>query len=208
MTNFLTKQTFSRMIDAARQKLEANVTELNKLDSATGDGDHGTSIVKAIRAAAKVTSEVLEEKELKDILYDAGWAVMGEDCGSTSSLIGAFFMGMSEGVSPEPIDTQGVAAIFEAGLQNVMKQTKAKVGDKTLMDALIPAVAAMKSQSEIQTAFQAAAAAAQKGADATKDYVAKFGRARNLGERSIGHIDAGAVSIAYIFGEFAQHCTE
>jgi len=98
--------------------------------------------------------------------------------------------------------------MFESGLANVRTSSRANVGDKTLMDALIPAIEAMaglKEQSPpLADIFAVAAEAAQKGADSTKELVAKFGRAKNLGERSRGALDAGAVSTALIYQAYAE----
>jgi dihydroxyacetone kinase-like protein len=200
----LNRELLQKMLAAATAAIELNIAHLNKLDSATGDGDHGTSIVKAIRAAFKSVTEAPEGQSLKEVLHNAGWAVMGEDCGSTSSLIGAFFMGMSDEAGNDELDDAAAITLFSAGLAGVSKQTKAKVGDKTLMDALIPAVEAMQSVGDLKTALDSASSAATQGAESTKTYVAKFGRAKNLGERSVGHIDAGATSIALIFDAFAK----
>ncbi len=201
----LNHETLKKMLSAATESIEANVARLNQLDSATGDGDHGTSIVKAIRAASKSVAEAPSEQSLKDSLHNAGWAVMCEDCGSTSSLIGSFFMGMSDAAASNELGGAAAIALFAAGLTGVSKHTKAKVGDKTLMDALIPAVEAMQATDDLKTALNVAALAAAQGAESTKGYVAKFGRAKNLGERSVGHIDAGATSIALIFEAFAKN---
>jgi len=200
----LNRELLQKMLSAAMALIESNVAWLNQLDSATGDGDHGTSIVKAIRAASKSVTEAPAGQSLKEILHHSGWAVMGEDCGSTSSLIGAFFMGMSDAAASDELDDATAIALFPAGLAGVSKQTKAKIGDKTLMDALIPAIEAMHSAGDLKTALDVAAAAAAQGTESTKDYVAKFGRAKNLGERSVGHMDAGATSIALIFDAFAK----
>ena len=96
--------------------------------------------------------------------------------------------------------------MFAGGLCGVEKQTKAKLGDKTMMDALIPAIEAMQAveSDDIRVLFQVAADAALKGAEATKQMQAKFGRARNYGERSVGYADSGATSWACMFQSFAQ----
>ena len=200
----LDRELLQKMLSLAYASIESNVAYLNQLDSATGDGDHGTSIVKAIRAACKSVTEAPLGQSLKDILYSAGWAVMSEDCGSTSSLIGAFFMGMSETAVSDFLDDVAAIALFSAGMTGIRKHTKAGLGDKTLMDALIPAIGTMQDADNLVSALELAAAAAAHGAESTKDYVAKFGRAKNLGERSVGHIDAGATSMALIFDAFAQ----
>ena len=200
----LNRELLQKMLSAATASIESNVAYLNQLDSATGDGDHGTSIVKAIRAASKSVTEASAEQSLKEILYNAGWAVMGEDCGSTSSLIGTFFMGMSDAAVCDELTDEAAIGMFSSGLAGISKQTKAKIGDKTLMDALIPAIAVMQDAGDFTTALHSAAQAAAAGAESTKNFIAKFGRAKNLGERSVGHIDAGATSMALIFEAFAK----
>jgi dihydroxyacetone kinase-like protein len=113
---------------------------------------------------------------------------------------------MSDGVEKGELSPSETAAMFAAGLAKVRQQTKADIGDKTMMDALIPAVDALEenmSEGLVQM-FGKAAVAATAGAQKTIDMVAKFGRARNLGERVIGHADAGATSMAYIFKAFAN----
>ncbi|MCL2348245.1 MAG: dihydroxyacetone kinase subunit DhaL [Planctomycetaceae bacterium] len=201
----LTREKFIRMLQAAATTIESNVTYLNQLDAATGDGDHGTSIVKAIRAVVKTMAEATPDQTLKEMLFQSGWAAMGEDCGSTSTLLGSLFMGMSEAATSDELDFETVKSVFHHGLTNITRQTKAKVGDKTLMDALIPAVEALQKAADLPSAFEAAAKAAATGAESTKGLVAKFGRAKNLGERSIGHLDAGAVSMAMIFDAFSKN---
>lgn len=209
MAKTLTKALMSRMLIAAAEELQLNVSYLNELDAATGDGDHGTSILKAMKAAAE---ESEKDASFKDMLYNVGFAAESQDCGSTSTLTGSLYQGMSEGVDAEELDADGVIRMFTKGLECVEKSTKAKVGDKTLMDALIPAVDRMKSLIEtgasVEDTFHIAAEFARFGAEATKDYVAKFGRAKNLQERSKGHLDAGAVSLSMIFTVFAKTVAE
>jgi dihydroxyacetone kinase-like protein len=190
------------MTAAALAAVTERSAELSALDAATGDGDHGTAIVTALTAVDRVAQT---GSDLKKTLNDMGFAAMCEACGSTSTLIGALFMGMSDGVDADELDAEGTAAMFAAGLANVQKQTKAGVGDKTMMDALIPAVGAMQERTAdgIPAMLDAAAHAAAEGAESTKNMVARFGRARNLGDRVIGHADAGATSMACIFAAFA-----
>jgi dihydroxyacetone kinase-like protein len=115
---------------------------------------------------------------------------------------------MGEAAASEELDTDETIQVFQAGLANVQTMTKAQVGDKTLMDALIPAIDAMNqlngTNASLSDIFNAAATAAQRGADSTTDLIAKHGRARNLGERSRGHLDAGAASTALIYAAYAN----
>ena len=177
--------------------------EFSKLDALTGDGDHGTAIVTALSAAVKTAEKCTD---FKTMLNDMSFAVMMETSGSTSTLLGAFFLGMSDAASGTELNVADVKAMFAGGLANLRKQTKAVVGDKTMMDALIPAVEAIEacSSDEIGDLLSAAAVASQKGAEATIDMVAKFGRARNYGERSKGFMDSGAASWSAMFSAFAE----
>jgi len=200
-----TKTLLSKMLQAALTAVESQLEMLNQLDATIGDGDHGTAILAAMKAA---TATVQKEGGLKTTLETIGWDVMSNTSGSTSALMGSFFIGMSQAVSGEELDSVQTAAMFEAGLTNIRTSTRANVGDKTLMDALIPAIGAMTALKEqsppLVDLFMSAAEAAQKGADSTKDLAAKFGRAKNLGERSRGTFDAGAVSTALIYRAYAD----
>jgi dihydroxyacetone kinase-like protein len=194
---------FKKMFDIAYSEVKAKEKYFSELDAQTGDGDHGTAIVTALNA---VNNSMKQATELKMMFTDAGFAAMSEASGSTSTLFGSLLMGMYDGVNGDEIDAKGVAAIFRAGLANMQKQTKASVGDKTLMDALVPAVEALEgNQNEgIESMFAAATQAAEQGAENTKNLVAKFGRARNLKEKVIGFIDPGAASMACIWGAFEK----
>ena len=105
------------------------------------------------------------------------------------------------------MDCAGVAAVFDAGVTKLQKQSRAQVGDKTMMDAFLPTLAALKSADSargIKAALEQAAQAAATGAEATRSMKAKFGRARNLGDRVLGHADPGAVSVSLIFRGFSE----
>jgi len=133
-----------------------------------------------------------------------GFAAMMESCGSTSTLIGSLLLGMSDGVEKESLNAAETVVMFASGLRNLQQQTKAGIGGKTMMDALIPAVKALEEHQSagLSAMFDAASKAAEEGRDSTTNMVATFGRARNLGDRVIGHTDAGATSIALIFKAF------
>jgi dihydroxyacetone kinase-like protein len=197
----ITIEDFRLMVQRAYSCIKEREDEFSKLDAITGDGDHGTAIVTAFSAALKSSEK---GTDFKTMLNDMGFAVMMETSGSTSTLLGAFFLGMSDAVEGAELDANGVKALFNGGLANVRKQTKADVGDKTMMDTLIPAVKAMDdcSSDNIADLLSAAARAAKKGAEDTVDMVAKFGRARNYGERSKGSMDSGAASWATMFEAF------
>ena len=201
--DILTIEDFKWMLRKALERIKEREDEFSKLDAQTGDGDHGTAIVSALTTAV-ITSE--KGTDFKTMLKDTGIAVMVETSGSTSTLLGAFFLGMSDAAESDKLDVDAVKAMFSGGLANVRKQTKADVGDKTMMDALIPAVNALEActSDKISDLFSAADCEAQKGAEATVDMIAKFGRARNYGERSKGFMDSGAASWSTMFAAFAE----
>jgi dihydroxyacetone kinase-like protein len=147
------------------------------------------------------------------LVYDIGWTLHGVDGGATGPLLGTLFLGMSEALAgKEAIDAAGVARMFEEGLIAVQKQTKARVGDKTMMDALAPAVAALRDHAgkntDVADMLLSAADAAEQGAISTKDFIARFGKAKFSGERSLGHQDAGATSMAMMFRGFHEGLTK
>lgn len=195
------------MFVAAAARIRAEHEMLSRLDAAVGDGDHGTTILRTMETAAQ-TAVSTSGTGLAKCLSSIAWAVMGCDGGSTGPLLGSLFLGMSEGVPDSPgLDGAGVVRMFEAGLARLQKQSRAQAGDKTMLDAIIPAVAAMKSAPPglpIQDLLRQAAIAATEGAEATRNMRAKFGRARNLGDRVLGHLDPGATSMALILKGFSE----
>jgi dihydroxyacetone kinase-like protein len=141
------------------------------------------------------------------VLEAVGWNVLSVDGGSTSPLLGSFFLGMAEGAAGrDRLDCAGVAAAFESGLAKLRQQTPAKVGDKTMLDALVPAVEALRRAADrgadVPEAMTLAADAASAGAEGTRALQARFGRARNLGARTIGAPDPGATSVSLLFAGF------
>lgn len=199
----LTLDNFKAMVRNALSQIKEREDEFSRLDAIIGDGDHGTAIVSALTAGMESAEQ---GTEFKAMLNDMGFNVMLRTSGSTSTLLGAFFLGMSDPVSGKELDSAGVKAMFSGGLMNVQKQTKAQKGDKTMMDALIPAIEAIQASSsnDIKIMLTEAAEAALAGAEATVEMKANFGRARNYGERSIGYADSGATSWACMFAAFAE----
>ena len=197
---------------ALLRRAETKVIEkhewLGQLDAYAGDGDHGTTMKRAM-GCIETAIVASAEGDLPALLTDVGWALLGVDGGSTGPLLGTLFNGLAESAAGQTeLDTTGFAAAFEAGLAAVQRQTKAQPGDKTMMDALVPAVQALRSAADsgvgVAQALDQAASAAEAGAVATTDMQAKFGRARNLGERSKGSPDAGATSMSLLFRAFAE----
>ena len=199
----LTIDNFKTMLTTALANIKAREDEFSKLDAVIGDGDHGQAIVTAMSA---IVATAEKGTEFKTMLNDLGFDVMLQVSGSTSTLLGAFFLGMSDHVSGTQLDAAAVKAMFAGGLTNVQKQTKAQKGDKTMMDALIPAVEAIQNcpSDDIKELINAGAEAALAGAQSTIELKANFGRARNYGERSIGYMDSGAASWSCMFASFSE----
>ena len=199
----LTIENFKAMLDNALKNIKEREDEFSKLDAVIGDGDHGQAIVTAMSA---IVATAQKGTEFKAMLNDMGFDVMLQVSGSTSTLLGAFFLGMSDHASGTELDAAGVKAMFAGGLANVQKQTKAQKGDKTMMDALIPAIEAIEASTsdDIKEIMTAGAEAAIRGAEETVNMKANFGRARNYGERSIGYADSGATSWSCMFASFAE----
>ena len=199
----LTIDNFKTMLTTALANIKAREDEFSKLDAVIGDGDHGQAIVTAMSA---IVATAEKGTEFKTMLNDMGFDVMLQVSGSTSTLLGAFFLGMSDHVSGTQLDATAVKAMFAGGLTNVQKQTKAQKGDKPMMDALIPAVEAIQNcpSDDIKELINAGAEAALAGAESTIELKANFGRARNYGERSIGYMDSGAASWSCMFASFSE----
>ena len=196
------------MVRGAVDQIAENHETLSRLDSHGGDGDHGSTMLRAMRHLEKAVNETTS-RNVKEMLQNVGWAIMGVDGGATGPLFGMFFIGMSEAAEEkDSFDAADVAAMCVSGLASIQKQTKAQVGDKTMLDALVPAVEALRAAADrgadVATALAEAAGAAETGAESTRELQARFGRARNLGERSVGHQDPGATSVSLIFKGFCE----
>lgn len=204
-----------RMILAATAAIKANVEQLSLLDAACGDGDHGETMRRVANAlVAAVQEQAPSPRELLSRVAAAFFSVEG---GATGPLFGTFFLGSSVAVEgDQELDCQALARAFQAGLEALRVKTKAREGDKTLLDALIPAVAALQDASDsgaaIDACLSAAANGARQGAARTRDLLARFGKARFAGERARGYLDPGAVSVAILLHGFhagwsGAHCS-
>ncbi len=193
------------MIAAVAQRIAAEREALNRLDAALGDGDHGTSISVAFtRAVADIAA--LDQPSLSAIWLTTARALLNSMGGASGAIFGTFFLkGVALLRDAEDLRQDDMAALLQAGLDGVKARGKAQIGDKTMVDALEPAVEAFASAADFATAWRDAATAARKGADSTVDLVARQGRAKFLGQRAIGHPDPGATTIALIFEAAHEH---
>ncbi len=209
MTTTLGHDALVRMFHSAAQEIRDNHETLSKLDSVGGDGDHGSTMVRAMTRAEEAISQC-ETPTAKAVLHEVGWAILGVDGGATGPLLGTLFMAMAEAVGEaEVLDAPLLVHAFEAGLEGVSKHTKAQPGDKTMIDALTPAVKKLREAltagaTDAQALLRQAAEAAREGAEATAGMQARFGRAKNIKEKSIGQPDPGATSTALLFRGFLK----
>ena len=195
----MTKAEFAARLKRACASVEGAEGLLTEIGSKFGDADHGLTMSKIARAI----SQAVEESQSGD----AAMAVMGLNGGSAVPLWNTWLDGLQE-AAPEgdEVDAAGLKAMFAHAFEALDEISGAKEGDKTMMDALIPAskaIAAYQGQ-EAGGLFEAAAKAAQAGAEASKGFVAKYGRAKSYKEQTIGTPDAGAVSMAYFFRGLAE----
>lgn len=192
-------------------EIQKNKDYLGEVDGLIGDGDHGMNMNKGFTMFA-------EQIAGKDIGFTEGFDELGNLLfskigGSMGPIYGSIFMSMAESIEDlEEIDTADVAKMINAGLDGLYEVVKGEVGDKTLVDTLVPANEALKKAAKegkpLVEALEEMKAAAAKGRDSTKDLVAKFGRSSRLGERSRGVLDAGAVSCCVILTAIADGITE
>lgn len=202
----LDREALGAMLLQAAKLLEENTQYLSDIDSRFGDGDHGITMGKI----AKLIQERVPqwgEDSIKDFLDSLGMAVMEVKGGSAGPLYGTMIGGLGVNLDDDAgqVAEAGLKAMFAGCLSEMEDITTAKVGDKTMMDALIPAVqAAQQAQGDCKAILEAAAQAAQEGAKASEQFVSKFGRARSYKEQTIGTPDAGAVSTALFFQGLAQ----
>lgn len=183
--------------------IEQRKGELCKLDGAIGDGDHGTSMALGFRTAASQL-QTQEFSEVGALLEMVGGAFTRTVGGVTGIIFGMAFTGAGKGAAGKTeTGTGDLAAMFRLALDTVKTRGKANEGDKSMVDALSPAVKALEEVAATglnpKEALALAAAAAKKGMESTSQMLAKVGRARYQGENAIGHIDAGAASVALIF---------
>ena len=201
----MTREQFaSRLLNACASVMAAE-QELTEIDSKFGDADHGLTMAKIARAI----TEAVEDSDggIQTMLDDAAMAVMSLNGGSAVPLWNTWLDGLQEEAPEgEEIDVPGIQTIFVKALEELNEMSGAQVGDKTMMDALIPASEAIAAYegSDEDDLFAAAAAAAAAGAENTKNFVSKFGRAKSYGTQTIGTPDAGAVSMARCFQGLAQ----
>jgi phosphoenolpyruvate---glycerone phosphotransferase subunit DhaL len=173
-------------------------SELVALDTAIGDGDHGTNMDRGMRKAVEKLGTI-EDDDIGAMLKGVGMALVSSVGGAAGPLYGTLFLQMgTASAGRDELDVAGWGDALEAGVKGVQSRGKAERDDKTMIDALVPAVEALRAaQAEgasLGDALQRSAAAAEEGMKATIPLEARKGRASYLGPRSVGHQDPGATS--------------
>jgi len=174
---------------------------LTELDSAIGDADHGANMDRGLTAVVAAV-DAAPPADPAALLKQVGMTLVSKVGGASGPLYGTLFLRMAGAAGAGPLDGAGFARALRAGLDGVIARGKAERGDKTMLDALIPACdaldAALAGGGSLGAGLRAAAAAAGAGRDATIPMLARKGRASYLGERSVGHQDPGATSTALL----------
>jgi dihydroxyacetone kinase-like protein len=211
----VTTVTFDQLVDWLVRFDEHLIEQrayLTELDSAIGDADHGANMSRGLGAvSAKVDVEAPDH--IDDLFRTVGMALVSSVGGASGPLYGTFALrfGASAGHVKE-LDGPGLAAALRAGLDGLVQRGRTEPGDKTMFDALGPAVAAFEAaiseNPDVAAAAEAASAAADSGRDATEALIARKGRASYLGERSVGHLDPGATSSALLVQALAEVLAE
>lgn len=183
-------------------KIIANKPYLTDVDSAIGDGDHGIGMAGGMQKVRRKMSQMEGEDNVYALFEAAGKAMLLSMGGASGVIFGSLYLAGAKGMEPKEVLTAAdLAGMERKSLAAIQERGKAKVGDKTMVDALAPAVEALEANADksLLEMLKAAEEAARQGVENTKNYLAKFGRAKSLMERAIGYQDAGATSVWLIF---------
>jgi phosphoenolpyruvate---glycerone phosphotransferase subunit DhaL len=181
------------LIDAVAHAIEKNDVELTALDQAIGDGDHVDNLQRGIQALT-AQREALSQLDWQAAFQKIGMTVMSSIGGASGSLYGTLFIAMSKNLQNELLTLTTFADVLLKGVEAVKQRGKADKGEKTMLDVLIPVANVLHHNAAQPDVLEQVKQTAMAGAEATRDMLATKGRASFLGERSRGHIDAGAKS--------------
>jgi dihydroxyacetone kinase-like protein len=185
-----------------------NAQLLSDLDAAIGDADHGINMDRGMTAVIGSLDEV-PATDMSALCKQVGMTLVKSVGGASGPLYGTFFLRMAGALGAgDGVDAADFAKALRAGVEGVVQRGRAEAGDKTMFDALAPALdavdAALASGAGLAAALADATVAAEKGRDATESMVARKGRASYLGQRSVGHVDPGATSAAMLIAAAAS----
>jgi dihydroxyacetone kinase-like protein len=208
----ITNRDILDYLERAAKLISNNKEYLTELDSAIGDADHGINMDRGFQTIAK-NLKSLEDKDIGSVLKSSGMFLVSSVGGAGGPLYGTAFMQAGSVLAGKfEIDSQDILQALEAALKGIIGRGKASKGDKTMIDAIDPAIEAMKKAlsngSEVVEALEEAASAAEQGMKETIPMLAIKGRASYLGERSIGHQDPGATSSCLLIKLMAEMAQE
>ena len=208
MTDTISTTQMHNALETMCDTIEAEKDYLSELDGAIGDGDHGVNMAKCFREVKKKLAESTAA-DMNALFNDVGMVVLNSVGGAMGALYGTFFLKMAqESAGKSELGLNDLVSMLQTAEQGILDIGKASPGDKTLIDTLSPAVRALEQSARDGLALPEALGnfeqAAQQGMESTKDMLAKMGRASRLGERTIGHQDAGATSCYFILHSLAS----
>jgi phosphoenolpyruvate---glycerone phosphotransferase subunit DhaL len=197
--NGLAPAAAREMLEAVCRHMRESVDVLTAADQAIGDGDHGVAMRRGFAAALELL-QTRDAESVEAMFKSVGSAVLSKAGGAAGAVFGTLFRSGAAALTGRDLDAATFASFLEQGVEGVQKRGGARPGQKTMLDALTPAAeAARKAEAEgLLAAIRAAAEAAAQGVERTKAMVATTGKAKTLGERSLGHPDPGAVSVSLI----------
>jgi dihydroxyacetone kinase-like protein len=204
----ITRPQIINWLERSAALLDEKKTYLTELDSPIGDADHGINMARGFSKVVEKLPSVAET-DIGNILKTSGMTLLSTVGGASGPLYGTFFMRAGAALQgKQELDGADLLKLLETGIEGVVQRGRAELGDKTMIDALVPAVQALKTSLEaggdLTHALEACAAAAEAGAQSTIPLVARKGRASYLGERSAGHQDPGATSAAYLLSALLE----
>ena len=189
-------ETIFNALNQIKTSIDQHKDEIERLDQEIGDGDHIFNIQRGITESLNLKDE-LSEQSPSEVLKKIGMKIMTTVGGSSGALFATLLIGMAKRYNDEFSDQKNVAEMFTEGVEAMKKRGKANLGEKTMLDVLIPVsqeLQKLSNEKDIKNIAEKIKQAAEKGMLATKDLIATKGRASFLGERAKGHIDPGARS--------------
>lgn len=204
----ITSSQIMHTLESICDTMEREKDYLSELDGAIGDGDHGVNMAKCFKEVRNKLP-ASHGKDIGTILKNTGTVVLNSVGGAMGALYGTLFLRLAqEAAGKMEIGLADITNMFKVAERGILELGKAKVGDKTLVDTLNPAIRALEKAEEEEKPLSEALSdfekAAKKGMEFTRDLIARVGRSSRLGERTIGHQDAGATSCYFIIRAFSK----
>ena len=182
-----------RWMIAAADRIIEEAPRLTELDARVGDGDHGINLARGMARIREAMATAGDEEDAAELLRRCGRLLISSVGGASGPLYGTLLLETGEAL-PEKAGTRALGHALERGVAAVGRRGRSTIGQKTMLDTLVPAAAALAADGDPRTAMLRAVEAARAGCDSTRDMVAQRGRASYLGERAVGHLDPGALS--------------